>query len=116
MSDTSPKIPNATKQHKLALDYSSFKSIVSCFVFSSTPLLFLTDSHLNALYVIKNKDNLGQVYPVWKEILDIAKTKKVDWNRKGAEMKMNKFGTDLFNNLMNEKKTANYQKIIYVNK
>jgi len=48
--------------------------------------------------------------------LDIAKTKKVDWNRKGAEMKMNKFGTDLFNNLMTEKKTANYQNVIYVNK
>ena len=87
MNDTFPENSDAMKQHELALDY-----------------------------VIENKDNLGQVYPVWKEILEISKTKKVDWNRKGEEIKMNKFGTDLFDNLMNKNKKANYPTVIYVNK
>lgn len=67
-------------------------------------------------YVRKNREKLGQAYPVWMEIVQTAKTKKIDWKKKASELKFDKFGTDLFTKTMNQKKRKQNGTVIFVNK
>ena len=65
-------------------------------------------------YVRKNREKLGQAYPVWMEIVQTAKTKKIDWKKKASELKFDKFGTDLFTKTMNQKKKENKMEQLFL--